>query len=86
MPTEHEVVMQVTLAPNPSHLEFVNPVVEGMSRAAGERRDRAGAASLDVGITLPVLIHGDASFPGQGVVAETLNLSRLPGYTTGGTI
>src|SRR5688500_11773382 len=78
--------MHVTHAPNPSHLEFVKPVVEGMSRAAGEQRDRAGAASLDVGITLPVLIHGDASFPGQGVVAETLNLSRLPGYTTGGTI
>ena len=84
--TGHEVTMQVTLAPNPSHLEFVNPVVEGMSRAAGETRDRRGAASLDVAITLPVLIHGDAAFPGQGVVAETLNLSRLPGYTTGGTI
>src|SRR5688500_2778676 len=78
--------MHVTHAPNPSHLEFVKPVVEGMSRAAGEQRDSPGAASLDVEITLPVLIHGDASFPGQGVVAETLNLSRLPGYTTGGTI
>ncbi|HET7769245.1 MAG TPA: 2-oxoglutarate dehydrogenase E1 component [Chloroflexota bacterium] len=84
--TGEEVTMQVTLAPTPSHLEFVNPVVEGMARAAGERRDQPGAASVDVEITLPVLIHGDAAFPGQGVVAETLNLSRLPGYTTGGTI
>ena len=81
-----QVEMHVTLAPNPSHLEYVNPVVEGMSRAAGERRGEPGAASLDVGITLPLLIHGDAAFPGQGVVAETLNLSRVAGYTTGGTI
>ena len=86
VPTGHEVTMQVALAPNPSHLEFVNPVVEGMSRAAGERRSEPGGATLDVGVTLPVLIHGDAAFPGQGVVAETLNLSRLPGYSTGGTI
>jgi len=86
VPSGHEVAMRVTLAPNPSHLEFVNPVVEGMSRADGDRRDRPGPPTLDVAITLPVLIHGDAAFPGQGVVAETLNLSRLPGYTTGGTI
>jgi len=86
VPSGHEVAMRVTLAPNPSHLEFVNPVVEGMSRADGDRRDRPGPPQLDVAITLPVLIHGDAAFPGQGVVAETLNLSRLPGYTTGGTI
>src|SRR5207342_1202994 len=78
--------MYVTLAPNPSHLEAVNPVVEGMARAAGTSVDRPGAAHFNGGITLPILIHGDAAFPGQGVVAETLNLSRLAGYDTGGTI
>jgi 2-oxoglutarate dehydrogenase E1 component len=78
--------MYVTMAPNPSHLEAVNPVVVGMARAAGASVDRAGAAHFNGGITLPILIHGDAAFPGQGVVAETLNLSRLAGYDTGGTI
>jgi 2-oxoglutarate dehydrogenase E1 component len=70
----------VVMAPNPSHLEFVNPVVQGMARAAN---DRAGDQSAE---SLAVLIHGDASFPGQGVVAETLNLGRLSGYATGGTL
>jgi len=76
----------VALAPNPSHLEAVNPVVEGMARAAGTLADQAGAPRFDPTRTLPILIHGDAAFPAQGVVAETLNLYRLPGYTTGGTI
>jgi 2-oxoglutarate dehydrogenase E1 component len=76
----------ISMAPNPSHLEAVNPVVEGMARAAGTYTDRPGAPRFDPGLTLPLLIHGDAAFPGQGVVAETLNLSRLEGYTTGGTI
>jgi 2-oxoglutarate dehydrogenase E1 component len=76
----------VNLAPNPSHLEHVDPVVEGMARAAQEERDEAGAPKQDEEASLPVLIHGDAAFPGEGVVAETLNLSRLPGYRTGGTI
>ncbi len=80
------VEMTVWLAPNPSHLEFVDPVVEGMTRASDERRDQRGPARQDELASLPVLIHGDASFPAQGVVAETLNLSRLPGYRTGGTI
>ena len=70
----------VVMAPNPSHLEFVNPVVQGMARAAN---DSAGGQTRD---SLAVLIHGDASFPGQGIVAETLNLGRLGGYTTGGTL
>jgi len=78
--------MFVTLVPNPSHLEAVNPVVEGMARAAGTRTDRPGAPAFDAGVVLSVLIHGDAAFPGQGVVAETLNLSRLAAYETGGTI
>jgi 2-oxoglutarate dehydrogenase E1 component len=76
----------VVMAPNPSHLEFVDPVVQGMARAADEDRRRAGPPLQDEASSLGVLIHGDASFPGQGVVAETLNLSRLPGYRTGGTL
>jgi 2-oxoglutarate dehydrogenase E1 component len=76
----------INLAPNPSHLEHVNPVVEGMARAAQEKRDEAGEPRRDGEHSLPILLHGDAAFPGEGVSAETLNLSRLPGYTTGGTI
>jgi 2-oxoglutarate dehydrogenase E1 component len=78
--------INVSMAPNPSHLEAVNPVVAGMARAAGTSASAAGAPHFDGGITLPLLIHGDAAFPGQGVVAETLNLSRLAGWDTGGTI
>ena len=78
--------IMLSLAPNPSHLEFVNPVVEGMTRAAQERREAAGPVAQDNGRALPLLIHGDAAFPGEGVVAETLNLSRLAGYQTGGTV
>ncbi len=77
--------MAVTLSPNPSHLESVNPVVEGRTRA--NQTNRGGpAAELDVKVALPVLLHGDAAFAGQGVVAETFSLARLRGYTTGGTI
>lgn len=78
--------MLVHLVPNPSHLEWVNPVVEGMTRACDERRDLPGPAIQDEVSSLAILIHGDAAFMGQGIVAETLNLSRLPGYRTGGTI
>jgi 2-oxoglutarate dehydrogenase E1 component len=78
--------MPITMAPNPSHLEFVNPVVEGRARAAQENRQRSGAPEQHVHHSLPVLIHGDAAFPGQGIVTETLNLSGLQGYRTGGTI
>jgi 2-oxoglutarate dehydrogenase E1 component len=78
--------MVVSMPPNPSHLEAVDPVVEGMARAAGTIVDAPGAPTFDPTRSLPILIHGDAAFPGQGVVAETLNLSRLPGYHTGGTI
>ena len=81
-----EVEMIVAMAPNPSHLEWVNPVVEGMTRACDERREQPGPALQDELASLALLIHGDAAFIGQGVVAETLNLSRLPGYRTGGTI
>ncbi len=74
--------VNIFLAPNPSHLEAVNPVVEGMARARQrlidntDKRDRV----------LPILLHGDAAFAGQGSVAEVLNFSQLPGYRTGGTI
>ncbi len=80
------VEVPIVLAPNPSHLEAINPVVEGMVRAAQDVCDRAGAPERDVQASMPILIHGDAAFPGQGVVAETLNMSALAGYTTGGTI
>lgn len=73
--------LHVTLAANPSHLEAVNAVVEGKSRA---RQDRYGAEG--VGRVLPVLIHGDAAFAGQGSITEVLNMSQLDGYGTGGTI
>jgi len=76
----------VSMPPNPSHLEAIDPIVEGMARAAGTIVDSPGAPTFDPTRSLPILIHGDAAFPGQGVVAETLNLSRLPGYRTGGTI
>ena len=78
--------MFVTLVPNPSHLEAVNPVVVGMARAAGTAAGARGAPHFDGARTLPVLIHGDMAFPGQGIVAETLNLSRLPGYHTDGSL
>ncbi|MBA2332966.1 MAG: 2-oxoglutarate dehydrogenase E1 component, partial [Actinobacteria bacterium] len=75
----------ISLAPNPSHLEAVDPVIEGWTRA--EQTDRSGGAGIhDPSVALPILIHGDASFAGQGIVAETLNLSNLDGYTTGGTL
>jgi 2-oxoglutarate dehydrogenase E1 component len=75
----------VTLSPNPSHLEAVNPVVEGRARAEQTSR-RGNEAHHDGTVAVPVLIHGDAAFAGQGGVAETFNLARLQGYATGGTI
>ncbi len=77
--------LTVSLAHNPSHLEYVDPVVEGRTRA--DQTDRSGKEAVnDPCAALPVLIHGDAAFPGEGVVAETLNLQALAGYSTGGTI
>ena len=73
--------VRVEVASNPSHLEAVNPVVEGIARAKQDLLDRGEEAPV-----LPILIHGDAAFAGQGVVAETLNLSQLRGYRTGGTV
>jgi 2-oxoglutarate dehydrogenase E1 component len=76
----------VNMAPNPSHLEAVNPVVVGMARAAGTIVNHPGPPLFNYTITLPILIHGDAAFAGQGVVAETLNMSRVHGYRVGGTV
>jgi 2-oxoglutarate dehydrogenase E1 component len=73
--------MRLTLASNPSHLEAVDPIVEGMVRAKQKL-----LADKNRALVLPVLLHGDAAFAGQGVVAETLNLSQLQGYRTGGTV
>ena len=85
--------LPITLASNPSHLEAVDPVVEGMTRAKQDRVSPptdgtpAGAADGTFGFPcMSVLVHGDAAFAGQGVVAETLNLSGLSGYRTGGTV
>jgi 2-oxoglutarate dehydrogenase E1 component len=77
--------IEVTIAPNPSHLEAVDPVVEGWARA--EQTDRTSGSGLhDPTVALPILIHGDAAFAGQGIVAETFNLQSLEGYATGGTL
>jgi multifunctional 2-oxoglutarate metabolism enzyme len=81
--------LEVFLASNPSHLEAVGPVVEGMARALQDRLSaiRDGEAQLAAhDQVLPVLVHGDAAFAGQGVVAETLNMSALEAYETGGTV
>ncbi|HET9678421.1 MAG TPA: multifunctional oxoglutarate decarboxylase/oxoglutarate dehydrogenase thiamine pyrophosphate-binding subunit/dihydrolipoyllysine-residue succinyltransferase subunit [Solirubrobacterales bacterium] len=77
--------ISVRLYPNPSHLEFVDPVVTGGARFLQSDFD-GPELSHDPKRAVPVLLHGDAAFPAQGVVAETLNLQGLPGYTTGGTI
>lgn len=73
--------VKVSVAANPSHLEAVDPVLEGIARAKQDVLDRGAEYPV-----LPLLVHGDAAFAGQGVVAETLNLSQLRGYRTGGTI
>ena len=78
-----DVTTKVSLAANPSHLETVDGVLEGIVRA---KLDRSGSGADDSYNVLPILVHGDAAFAGQGVVYEVLNMSQLPGYHTGGTI
>ena len=91
--------MEVVLIPNPSHLEVVNPVLEGVARARqvmagsgvagsakGKGKGEAGGVNRDESAVVPVCVHGDAAFPGEGVIAETFNLSGLKGYSTGGTL
>ncbi|WP_163971397.1 2-oxoglutarate dehydrogenase E1 component [Oceanobacillus halotolerans] len=81
-----EATTRITLAHNPSHLEFVNPVVGGFTRSAQDDRSEKGYPNQDTKKAFSVLIHGDAAFIGEGIVAETLNMSGLPGYKTGGTL
>ncbi|MGE0461908.1 MAG: 2-oxoglutarate dehydrogenase E1 component [Vicinamibacterales bacterium] len=76
----------VSMPPNPSHLEAVDPVLAGMARAAATDVDQPGPPRFRKEQVLAILIHGDSAFPGQGVVAETLNLARLEGYDVGGII
>lgn len=83
---KEERTTRVTLSHNPSHLEFVDPVVQGFSRAAQDDREERGWSEQDTEKAFSILIHGDAAFPGEGVVAETLNMSDLPGYRTGGAV
>ncbi len=75
--------VEVVLIPNPSHLEVVNPVLEGVARA---RQVLAGDGERDESAVVPICVHGDAAFPGEGVVPETFNLSGLKGFRTGGTL
>jgi 2-oxoglutarate dehydrogenase E1 component len=83
--TKDESEIGVRLYPNPSHLEYVDPVVTGAARASQTTR-RDGRLEHDPMAAVPILLHGDAAFPAQGVVAETLNLQSLKGYATGGTV
>ena len=83
--TDRDRRIEVRLVSNPSHLEAVNGVVEGWTRALQSHRDGA-ALELDPEAAIPILIHGDAAFSGQGAVQEVLNLQSLAGYTTGGTV
>ena len=78
--------LTVKLAYNPSHLEVVSPIVTGQTRAAQETTDAAGYPVQDKNAAFAILVHGDAAFPGQGVVTEVLNYSRVRGYQTGGSI
>jgi 2-oxoglutarate dehydrogenase E1 component len=83
---DQKMDMFVHMPPNPSHLEMVDPVVAGMARASSTKVDMPGAPRYSPNASLPITIHGDASFTGQGIVAETFNFSRVPGYEVGGTI
>jgi 2-oxoglutarate dehydrogenase E1 component len=83
---DHSIQLLVSMPPNPSHVEHINPVLEGMARAAGSVVDHPGSPDFYPHASLPILIHGDAAFSAQGVVAETLNMSGIDGYRVGGTI
>jgi 2-oxoglutarate dehydrogenase E1 component len=77
---------RIVLANNPSHLEVASPIVEGYTRAAQDDRTKSGYPDQDTEKAFSISVHGDAAFPGEGVVAETLNLDQLKGYSTGGTV
>ncbi len=84
--TGEQFKVPLVLAPNPSHLEAVNPVVMGMTRASQEDRDQPGPAVQHPERAVGILLHGDAAFAGLGINAETMNMNALKGYTTGGTV
>ena len=79
--TQSGQIVHISLSPNPSHLELIDPVVEGLVFAKQEIR-----GDVQKGQIVPVLVHGDASFTGQGIISETLCLAQLNGYDNGGTI
>ncbi len=79
-----DATVSLELVPNPSHLEVVNPIMSGIARA--NQRESAAPGTRNERLVLPICIHGDAAFPGEGVVPETFNLSRLRGYRVGGTL
>src|SRR5688572_1580565 len=83
---DKKVDLTIHMPANPSHLEHIDPVIQGMARAASTQVDRPGPPQYFDNTALPIVIHGDASFPGQGIVAETLNMSRLAGYSTSGSL
>ena len=85
-PNKEEIRLIISMPPIPSHLELINPVVAGMARCLQSKVDQAGPPGLFPDANLPILIHGDAAFSGEGIVAESLNLSRLAGYQVAGTI
>jgi len=86
IPSGKTAETRITLANNPSHLEYVNPVVQGFARAAQEDRNNPGYPVQNFDLAASIIIHGDAAFIGEGIVAETLNLNNIKGYTSGGTI
>jgi len=83
---DQKVDLLIHMPANPSHLEEIDPVIAGMARAANTKVDVPGPPRYFVNASLPIMIHGDASFTGQGIVAETLNFSRIPGYGISGTL
>jgi 2-oxoglutarate dehydrogenase E1 component len=83
---DKEVDMEVHMPANPSHLEQIDPVIVGMARAASTKVDQPGAPAYLENASLPIMIHGDASFAGQGIVSETLNFSHVHGYATSGSL
>ncbi|MDR5602421.1 2-oxoglutarate dehydrogenase E1 component [Staphylococcus coagulans] len=83
---DHGFEQRITLANNPSHLEVVAPVVTGRTRAAQDRTDASSQIETDYNSAMPIIVHGDAAYPGQGVNFETMNLGNLNGFSTGGTL
>ena len=84
--SSYGIEQRISLANNPSHLEIVAPVVIGKTRASQDDTKHAGKPTTDFHKGMPIIIHGDAAYPGQGINFETMNLSNLDGYSTGGAL